>query len=69
MAKKAENVIALPFFPGGYGKKGRKCHSPAIFSRGVWQKRPKMSYHEAEKTGGNGAGRGGMAKRAENVVP
>jgi hypothetical protein len=24
MTKKAESVVALPFFPEGYGKKGRK---------------------------------------------
>jgi hypothetical protein len=25
MTKRAESVVALPFFPGGYDGKGRKC--------------------------------------------
>ena len=74
MAKKVESVIALPFFPGGYGKKGRKCRTmrrkrqvATEQAGGVWQKGPKMSYHEAEKIGGNGAGRRGWSKTADNA--
>ena len=77
MTKKAESVVAPRFFPGGYDRKGRKCHTmkrylevATIMEVGYdgkgrkchTMKRKGRDSGEVDEGGGGGGGGGGRGR-------